>query len=273
MPDPVHPALDAVRLRELLDDTEFAGRLIVTREVDSTNDEVRRLAGAGAPPLTTVVADGQSAGRGRLGRGWHSPRGLGLYVSTLFRPQRPIDEVARWTLAAAVAACQACRELAGPEIIIKWPNDLIHAGRKLGGTLAEVRSVPRGSAELVVGTGLNVQHRPADFPAEIAAQATSLRIACGAVKLERERLAALYLRRLGRLGVRLAEGDWAAVAEEWARLAPGACGMPVCVRSGDQSTWEGVTRGLDPIGALIVERPDGSRIALHLGESVVPLET
>ena len=121
---------------------EFRGAIhwVALAEIDSTNDEARRRARHGAPGWTVIVADRQRAGRGRLGREWYSAAELGLYLSVLIRPGGAVPEPARWTIAASVAACRACHQLGAEEIAIKWPNDLVLAGRKLAGTLTELRS-------------------------------------------------------------------------------------------------------------------------------------
>jgi BirA family biotin operon repressor/biotin-[acetyl-CoA-carboxylase] ligase len=242
--------------------------------VGSTNDLARELAAEGAPEGTVVIAERQTAGRGRRGRTWLSPRHLGLYVSVLFRPSAPAAEVTRWTLGASVAACEACRRLTGAEVAIKWPNDLMWRERKLGGVLAEMRSTGGMPTDLVVGAGLNVGQRLGDFPDALSSSATSLRLAAGGTAPNRERLAAVYLRELAGIAGDLGRGDWSTVAGRWQRLSPGAIGQRVHVLAqGDEGReYEGVTSGLDEAGALLVRRPDGRIVKVRLAESVVPRE-
>ncbi len=178
--------IDVRQLEELLRDEPFVARLVVQDSVGSTNDVLRRLALDGAPQGTVVLAEHQTRARGRLGRSWHSPRGLGLFVSTLLRPSAPAAELTRWTLAAAVAACRACREACAREIAIKWPNDLVWGGRKLGGVLAEARGAGSDRSELIIGTGINVRHEPEDLPVESCGRATSLQQATGGTAPGRE---------------------------------------------------------------------------------------
>jgi BirA family biotin operon repressor/biotin-[acetyl-CoA-carboxylase] ligase len=269
--------LAADKLQKLITGLPHVTRLIVADSVESTNSELRALAAQGAPEGTVVVADEQRAGRGRLGRSWHSPRGLGLYLSILLRPERPAREVTRWTLGAAIAACRTCMEGTGCLVQIKWPNDLLHAGRKLGGVLAELRSVGDKPQDLVLGIGLNVRHGAEQFPPELRDCATSLFLASGRATLDRETLAALLLVRLGQIFGRLRRGEWEAVAREWEGLAPHARGARVEVlgsRAGDekQLPFEGVTRGLDSDGALRVENAEGTIVTLRTAETVVPVE-
>jgi BirA family transcriptional regulator, biotin operon repressor / biotin---[acetyl-CoA-carboxylase] ligase len=150
-------------------------------EIDSTNRFVLDEARAGAAEGVVVVADYQSAGRGRLGRRWEAPPGSNLLVSVLLRPALAVDELHLCTVAVALAAVQACERGAGLVPDLKWPNDLMVGSRKLGGILAEV--VPVGTATgqaVVVGLGLNVGWPPREGtgrsdPDELLVAATSIR--------------------------------------------------------------------------------------------------
>ena len=267
--------LDAARIRDTLADHPFYVRAVVADSLTSTNDEARRLAAQGAGEGTVVLANAQSAGRGRHGRHWVSAPGLGLYVSVVLRPGEPVERVTRWTLAASVAACEACRA-AGRPVSIEWPNDLVHGRRKLAGILAEVRSTDRVPSDLVIGVGINVHHRAADLPPPIAERATSLHLIGGGGILERERLAVDYLERLAGIVSELRAGGWPRVAARWEELAPGSRGCRGRVLPGrrDEAGTEfvGVTRGLDPEGALVVEDETGRARVVRTVESFVPLE-
>jgi BirA family biotin operon repressor/biotin-[acetyl-CoA-carboxylase] ligase len=140
----------------------------------STNDEAKRLARQGAPGGTAVVADEQTAGRGTRGRLWHSPPGLGLYLSIILRP--PIPDLAGLPLRAAVAVRDAVRDATGIAAEVKPPNDLVFGERKLGGILCESAFAGGEPEFAIVGVGLNVGHGPGDFPPDLAATAVSLRI-------------------------------------------------------------------------------------------------
>jgi BirA family biotin operon repressor/biotin-[acetyl-CoA-carboxylase] ligase len=250
-------------------------RLVVTcEETGSTNDDARRLGMDGAPSFTVVIAGRQRTGRGRLGRVWYSPAGLGVYVSVLLHPRRPASEVARWTLAAAAAAAEACAATGARGLAIKWPNDLLASGLKVAGILAEMRTGGSGSQELVVGAGFNVFHAAEDFPLDLRASAGSLRQAGARLDLTREDLVEAWLARFCDLAARLQQGDWDHVAARWGAWARGAVGASVRVlpdAAGDGART-GVTRGLDPSGALRVEIAGGETIAVRLAESVRALE-
>ena len=149
----------------------------VFRRVGSTNDVARRLAAAGAPAGTVVVADEQVAGRGRAGRAWSSPAGLGLWLSLVARPAS-LPQPALLPLLVGLEAARALDPfVAGGRVEIKWPNDLLLQGRKLAGILCEAAWAGETPAFVVVGIGVNVLHGPEDFPAELRSRATSLRMA------------------------------------------------------------------------------------------------
>lgn len=262
--------LDEEALRAALGDAPWLERLDVAAVVDSTNDELRRrrVPGAGAAAL---VADAQTAGRGRRGRRWLSPAGLGLYVSVAIPEPGPAALAPRWTLAASVAACEACRAAAGDRVAIDWPNDLVCGRRKLGGILAELRTVG-GRSELIVGAGINVHHEARDLAAIADRPATSLRLETAGREPERMLLAADYLRRLGDVAAVLRADGWPALAGRWCELAPGARGRRVTVRGGDGAEGVvGVTDGLAADGALRVRLDGGGVREVRLAESVRPV--
>ena len=241
---------------------DFVRRIVVLESTGSTNDDARRLAAEGAPEGTVVLAERQTAGRGRLGRAWDSPDHLGLYMSVLLRPQEAPDRIGRYAIACAVAVCAACRELAGPEIVLKWPNDVLASGRKLAGILSELRQA-REDVDLVVGIGLNVDQAEGDFPTALAGRATSLRLVRGGPGASREAVVEALLRELGATIARLRTGGWAEVAERFLRYAPDAAGRRVRLVSGEA----GVTDGLHESGALAVKTARGVVLA-HASESV-----
>lgn len=143
--------------------------------VTSTNDVVATLADRGADEGVVAAADMQTAGRGRIGRRWMSPPGAGVYASVLFRP--PAEVAPLLTIAAGVAMADGIAAATGLVVDLKWPNDLLVGGRKLGGILAEASTSADGLPRVVVGFGINVL--PAALPPEIAARATSIEAELG----------------------------------------------------------------------------------------------
>ncbi len=242
---------------------------MILDSVDSTSDELRRRLQRGAPAGTVALAETQTAGRGRLGRAWFSPRGDGLYLSASFRPLRPLRELPRWSIAASAAACLACRRIAGVPVAVEWPNDVVHAGRKVAGTLVEVRAVGDAVEDLIVGTGFNVNQEAGAFPADLATRATSLRAALGGAIVDRERLAAAYLGALDELSLELERGAWDRVLGTWLPLAPAAVGARVRVLAEEGGApWDAVTRGLDRWGGLVVEDASGGRRTVRMADAV-----
>ncbi len=235
---------------------------------------MRELAAQGASEGTVVVADEQTAGRGRLSRVWESPAGLGLYLSVLVRPSAGLETIGRWTLAASVAACAACRAATGAAVEIKWPNDIIWRGSKIGGVLAELRSTGGRPHDLVLGLGVNVFHRRDDLPELLSGSATSLHLIAPGIGMEREEIAARYLAEFARLARQLHAGDWPSVAAAWERLARGA--RKTRVRVVEDATapvsFEGVTDGLGLDGSLLVRDTEGDIRAVRMADAVVPLE-
>jgi BirA family transcriptional regulator, biotin operon repressor / biotin---[acetyl-CoA-carboxylase] ligase len=211
------------------------------RLTDSTNEQARELAAAGAPHGTLVTADEQQAGRGRQGRVWTAPPRSAVLMSVVLRE---LSETL--PLAAAVAVCEALPV----EAQIKWPNDVWIEGRKVAGILVEARP-QEGWA--VLGIGLNVT--TSDFPAELALTATSLALA-GVPRSIDEALGAL----LAALDVWLPRPP-ADVLAAW-RPRDALLGRSVRWESGSR---EGVAAGIDPSGALIVDTADG-QVTLDAGE-------
>ncbi len=237
----------------------------------STNDTARELARAGAAHGTVVVADEQTRGRGTKGRIWHSPRDLGLYASFILRwggadaSRAPFSLL---SLAAGLAAADAVRDAAGLEARLKWPNDLVHGRRKLGGILTEAVFAPGRPGFAVVGVGLNVNHGEGDFPDGIRETATSIRLATGR---EADRAALLVSLCLGleRWYNPLIRGDGGTILQGYeARMAfPPGTRVRVTGARGERS---GLFRGLEPDGRLRLE-PDGGPASLAF-EDVLALD-
>lgn len=164
-------------------------------ETASTNDDARRMAERGAPHGATVIADTQSAGRGRGGRRWHSPPGDNLYLSTVLRLDLPAEELAPLALAVGVAVARACDEvLAARRALVKWPNDVYLEHEKLAGVLVEAMSRAGSPPQLIVGIGVNVNAR--ELPEGLAVPATSLALALDR-DVDRIETAACLLHHLG----------------------------------------------------------------------------
>ena len=214
------------------------------------------LADAGAPEGCVIIADEQTAGRGRLGRSWSSPAGSGIYASVLFRPEPSVARLL--TIAAGVAVAEAIETVAGIAPILKWPNDVYlgdgsRPGRKVAGILAEA-GVSRGQTWVVVGFGINVL--PTSFPPELASRATSLEPELGR-PVDRGELFAASLVRLATRYQDLRDSRRASVIEAWRHRASSTLGRRV-EWDEDGAAKSGVVRDVDDEGALMIETAAGN---------------
>ena len=226
--------------------------------LDSTMDEARRLAEADEPEGTVVVAEEQTAGRGRFGRSWVSPPGQDLLFSVVLRPTSA--QMPYVNMAATLAVSGAVGDLTGLRPAIKWPNDVRVNGRKLSGILVET-SVEAGEPKYaVVGIGLDVNLDVSDFP-EIAAIATSMYMETGR-RLDRTRVLLAVLERLDDLYVAVRQGR--SLTDRWAAEME-TLGRTVRVQWGDR-VLEGRASGVDERGSLLLTRPDGDTVAVVAGE-------
>jgi BirA family biotin operon repressor/biotin-[acetyl-CoA-carboxylase] ligase len=223
--------------------------------VPSTNDAARDLVRDGAAHGTVVVAAEQTRGRGTKGRSWHSPRGLGLYVSFILRwegPGGPGESFPLLPLAAGLAAADAVLAAAGVEALLKWPNDLVYERRKLGGILTEGVFRAGAPGHAIVGVGLNVNHEESDFPEDLRALATSLRLITGRPADGEEMLGRLC-QTLDSWYNSLIRGGRDMIirgAEDRMAFSPGT--RVRMATAGDEI--RGVYRGLTPEGRLRLER-------------------
>ena len=229
--------------------------------VDSTNLVCKRMAAEGAPDGTVVMADAQTAGRGRLGRSFQSAQGLGLYLSVLWRPQTPPEEWMALPALCAVAACRAICRVCGLEAQIKWPNDLIYGGKKLGGILTE-SVLLEGAAAVVLGIGINVSHRAADFEGEVRHMASSLETATGS-SVSRQALAAALVEELDALRI-VAFDEPTLWLEEYRRRCV-TVGREVQVLSGG-TAHHALALDVDEGYGLRVRYADGSEETVRAGE-------
>jgi BirA family biotin operon repressor/biotin-[acetyl-CoA-carboxylase] ligase len=222
----------------------------------STNDVAARLAESGAEEGTIVVAERQTAGRGRHGRVWYSPPGAGLYASVIVRPasgeSHDENPAALLTLASGVAIAEAVRAVTGLPAQIKWPNDVLIGGRKLAGILAEA-AVQAGALQfVVVGFGVNLQ--PAAYPLELAPRVTSIEAETSRPS-DRAVLLAEILAAMGERCTDLRAGRFDVILSAWRRLAPSLPGARV-----EWDSPAGVVRGraedIDRHGALLVRVGD-----------------
>jgi BirA family biotin operon repressor/biotin-[acetyl-CoA-carboxylase] ligase len=227
----------------------------------STNDLAKEMGAKGAPEGTLVVAEGQTAGRGRLGRGWASPPGAGLYVSLLLRPPLPPTEMPQITLTVAVAVARAIRRATGLVPGIKWPNDLLLQGKKVAGILTEMETESDQIRYLVVGLGLNINN--SEFPTELQATATSLALAGGRT-FSRLDILKSWLEEFEDLYERFLAREFPGILEEWKKYTV-TLGHPVTVRQGPLEI-SGQALEVAPDGALLIQTGTGEIVRVASGE-------
>lgn len=238
-------------------------------EVGSTNDILKEKALSGAREGLCVVADSQTHGRGRLGRSWASPPEVGLYLSCLIQPDLAPEALPLCTLLAGGAAARALVEATGAEVKLKWPNDLLLEGKKLGGILTELITPSSGPSSVVIGIGVNVSTPPEVFPQELRATATSILQATGR-SYERPILLKALLLELDAAYAALRERGPQAALELWQPLAS-TLGHRVRVETATE-TLEGQAVGLTANGHLVVRTDQGLDVDVVAGE-VVHLES
>lgn len=233
--------------------------------VDSTNTEAKRRIASGLSEPLLLLAEAQTAGRGRLGRTFCSPAGAGLYMSIVLHPNCPVNEVLALTSAAAVAVCEAIDMLTPLRPMIKWVNDIYLSDKKVCGILAEGVTDPAGGLLRSVVVGIGINCTPAAFPDEVAAIATSLE--GEGAKLCRNRLAAVICDRLLSLYGELSQKKWLALYRSRSWLD----GKAVVWRQ-NNLLYEGIVQGIADDCSLRIATPNGE-VALSTGEvSVRPIE-
>jgi BirA family biotin operon repressor/biotin-[acetyl-CoA-carboxylase] ligase len=237
--------------------------------IESTNDEARRWADEGAPEGALVVADHQTAGRGRQGRRWYSEPGIALQFSLILRPSFSTEWVGLVTTAIGVACAEAIRAATGLAATVKWPNDVLVGGRKVAGILVEARTTARGTTA-IAGVGINVLAPRGRLPHDSARPASDLAgelEAAGSRRPppERAALLAAVVAHIEDLYGSLADLSGAArVVEDASRLSA-VLGRDVRVRRADGSLLEGRATSLLPTGALVVSS-NGARHEIDAGE-------
>ena len=232
--------------------------------IGSTNVKARELAKNGAPHGTTIIAGHQTGGRGRMGRSFHSPEGVGVYFSVILRPRCHATQLMHLTCAAAVAGCDAVEAATGLRPGIKWTNDLVHGRRKLGGILTELGLAPDGCVDYaIIGIGINCCQREADFPEEIRSIAASVSMVTGQ-HVSREALCAALMDAFYRMDSRL-------LTQQEDILSSYRCdcvtlGREISLVRADGNVQHGIALDIDPQGGLIVRHKDGHMETVTSGE-------
>lgn len=249
-------------LRRGLKGNQFGKKIFHFFKVDSTNRVAMELGCAGEPEGTLVVAEEQTAGRGRAGHSWHSERGTGLYFTLLLRPKLAPVQAPLLTMIAGLSAYAAIRAHADLAVDLKWPNDLMIRSKKLGGILTEMHAEPSQIRFVIIGIGINVNQEK--FPPELASIATSLRAETGRTQSRAELLLRLLREFETDYNRFLLDGP-ARVTQAFQAASSSAQGKRVRVTSGSE-TFTGTTAGLSPEGLLLVTQDDGKVAMVIAGE-------
>jgi BirA family biotin operon repressor/biotin-[acetyl-CoA-carboxylase] ligase len=232
---------------------------LLLAETSSTNDVAREQARKGARGGFLVAASRQTAGRGRLGRGWESPPDRGLYVSILLRPDLPMTEAGKLTILGSVATVDAVEAVSGLRPQIKWPNDLMLGRRKLAGLLIETEPKGKRMAFAVIGIGVNVGQEAGDFSPDVRRLATSLYLATGQTHRRADLLVALLQaleRRLSR--------PFDEAREAWTASSL-TLGQRVTLTTA-RGRKHGQAMGLDESGALLLRGHSGEVETVTAGD-------
>lgn len=238
-------------------------KLEAFESLDSTNTYLKKRAAGGAPEGTVVIANAQTAGRGRMGRSFASAPGLGIYLSMLLRPSTEAECVQSLTAGTAVAVCRAVERVCGVAPGIKWINDLFLKGKKICGILCESSLKDEKAEYVVLGIGLNVITRPQDFPEELRGTAGSLYSQTGIV-YERGKLISAMISELSAM-YEAWKTDPCALLDDYRRR---------CIVLGKTVEVSPVTGGVFTAAAeeisddfgLVLRLPDGSTSTVHSGE-------
>ena len=247
----------------LTKDRRLGKPLYVFDTVASTNDTLADVASGGAAEGTAVIAEEQTAGRGRNGRTWQSPRARGLWMSVLLRPVLPAEKLGSLSLGAALAVCRAIRRVAPVTATIKWPNDVFVGDRKVAGVLLESRFDTASVSFVVIGMGINVSQTAEEFPPELQDAATSLESASGN-PVSRAELANAVLVELEHIYAELQSGNWERVREEVLAFSF-IIGRRVSVRSGPDC-YEGVAFDFSDDGGLVIREDSGLQRHICAGD-------
>ena len=241
--------------------TKWAGKTVhFARETDSTNLWIKRLAKEGASEGTLALAEFQSAGRGRLGRSWEVPEGTSVMMSILLRPKFEPQYAPTLTLVMGMAVAKAVKSL-GFDVSIKWPNDVVVSHKKICGILTEM-GVRDGKIDYaVIGVGINVNIK--EFPEEMADKATSLYLESGK-EFDRSQIPGLVMEAFEEYYEKFAAAcDLSGLKEEYESILANY-NQPVRVLA--KEPYEGVARGITDGGELLVEKTDGTIVAVSAGE-------
>ncbi|PJN62210.1 Bifunctional ligase/repressor BirA [Paenibacillus sp. GM1FR] len=256
-------SIDPTGLQLALDTTVFGRKAVLLASTLSTQGDVLKLAEQGQAEGAVVIAEEQTGGRGRFGRQWFSPPGKGIWMSVLLRPDLPLQHTPQLTLLTGVAVCRAVRACSGADAGIKWPNDVLIDGRKVCGILLESTVEDHEVRYCIAGIGVDVNFDPEDYPEDLTTIATSLKMETGQ-SVDRTKLTAAILTELEQLYFLYQKEGFGVISALWEALSV-SMNREITVTN-PHGVIEGKAIGLDPSGALIVEKHDGEHTLIISGE-------
>ncbi len=221
--------------------------------IDSTNEQAKKEAQRGAPHGALVVADSQTAGKGRRGRSWESPAQTNLYFTLILRPDLAADKASMLTLVMAHSVGRAIRRITGIHCGIKWPNDIVAEGKKVCGILTEMFPEQEGHYFIVIGVGVNVAAQ--SFPEELKEKATSLEALSGELVSRAQLLAEILKNFEADYGTFVKEKNLKGLLDGYQQML---VNRDVRVKVLDpKGEYEGIARGITETGELLVETSEG----------------
>jgi len=251
---------------KLLDSRRFGRKLILLDKTGSTNIWIAERLDDPDIDKLTVVAENQTGGRGRFGRRWFSPPGVNLAFSLAWRAPETFKLINLVTMTAGIALAEAVADVTEAEPKLKYPNDLILAGKKAGGILAELKKTGPGSCA-VIGVGVNVNTKQESFPEEIRDTATSILSACGKT-VSREALLAIFMNMLEKWISTLTTRGAGPVLDRFHHFSIPFIGRRVTVTIEGETAIKGSAVGLSDIGELMIETSPGVIKTINSGETV-----
>ena len=259
---PLSNNLDIRRIKSRSGFTLIGSEILAVEDVDSTNELAKRYFQKAAPEGMVFLAESQNKGKGRAGRTWYSPEKSGIYMSVLLKPDLETIQVPPLTLMAGVATVKAVNEFSRSPAALKWPNDILLNGKKLGGILCEL-SFHEDRSAVVIGIGINVNTEKSQFPADLQEMATSLLQANGE-PVDRAQLVISLLDNLDREYQTFLKEGTPALAKSWAQHTE-MFGKQIRLTHKAKSIT-GTAQRLDDEGRLVILTEDGKEMAFDSGE-------
>lgn len=259
-------SLNTASLKQSLTGKFIGHQIYYYEEIDSTNDEAFRLGLAGAPEGTALIANCQSAGKGRMQRVWHSPAGENIYTSIILRPNIESARAPQISILAGVAVAEVLDSYCPDRIELKWPNDVMIEGKKVCGILSQMKTAASEVDFIVLGMGINVNISYSQFPKEICNLATSLAMETGREISRQELIISLY-ENLAKWYKQLMKDGFGLIKEKWLSISP-MIGEPVQVMFREEVV-SGKAIGLDEDGSLILIAAGDKEFKVSAGDATI----